>query len=66
MATLPSGHVTAWPRQSRKLINQIVDDFARERPEALYAELPLSPISFDEGFRQVTYRGFSNAVNGMA
>lgn len=66
MATLPSGQVTTWPRQSRKLINHIVDDLARERPEALYAELPLSPTSFDEGFREVTYRDFSNAVNGMA
>lgn len=49
-----------------KLLNHIVDDMSRERPEAIYAELPISPTSFDEGFRQVSFRDLSNAINGMA
>jgi acyl-coenzyme A synthetase/AMP-(fatty) acid ligase len=66
MATITSEHASTWPCQSKKLLNHAVDDLARERPGALYAELPVSPVSFDKGFRRVTYRDFSNAINGMA
>ena len=66
MSTTSSAPTTAWPRQSKKLLNHVVDEMARERPDALYAELPLSPTKFDQGFRQVSYRDLSNAINGMA
>ena len=39
---------------------------AKDEPEMPYAELPLSSTSFDEGFRKVSYRDLSNAINGMA
>ncbi|KAI9874071.1 MAG: hypothetical protein M1830_010225, partial [Pleopsidium flavum] len=57
---------TAPPTQPKRLLNHVVDDMARESSEELYAELPLSPTSFNAGFRQVTYRAFANAINGMA
>lgn len=50
----------------KKLLNSIVDQLAKENPEFLYAEIPLSPSSLELGFRQVTYRVFANAINGMA
>ena len=53
-------------RPKEQLLNHVVDDIARENPELLYAELPVSPTSFDAGFRHVTYRDFANAINGMA
>lgn len=66
MSINESGDIEYWPRQSTHLLNHIVDDMARNRPEAIYAELPLSPTSFAEGFRIITYRLFSNAINGIA
>ncbi len=59
-------HAAARPGQCKRLLNHVVDDTARENPEMPYAELPLSPTSFDEGFRKVSYRDLSNAINGMA
>lgn len=61
-----NGHGAAPPAPPKKLLNQIVDDTARDNPELLYAELPLSPTTFDAGFRKVTYHAFANAINGMA
>lgn len=68
MATSVSvnGHDAAPPAPPKKLLNHIVDDMAREKPDVLYAEIPLSPTSFDAGFRRVTYRALANAINGMA
>jgi hypothetical protein len=43
-----------------------VDYLAQEDPGKVYAELPLSPLSFDAGFRTVTYQTLANAVNGIA
>lgn len=59
-------HDAEAPRSSRRLLNHIVDDTARKNPDMPYAELPLSPTSFDDGFRKVSYRDFSNAINGTA
>lgn len=52
--------------QTKQLLNDIVDARASKDPKAIYAELPLSPTSFDDGFRKVTYWEFANAINGMA
>lgn len=53
-------------RSPKRLLNHIVDDAARRNPDLPYAELPLSSTSFDDGFRKVSYRDLSNAINGMA
>lgn len=60
------GPAAAWPGQPNRLLNHIVDDTAQETPEKPLAELPLSPTSFEKGFRKISYRDFSNAINGMA
>lgn len=50
----------------KELLNHIIDGYARDEPERLYAEIPLSPITYAAGLRKVTYAAFANAINGMA
>jgi hypothetical protein len=54
------------PIKEKRLLNQIVDDIAKCTPEALYAEYPISPTGYEEGFRKITYGAFANAINGIA
>lgn len=49
-----------------ELLPHIVDHFAKVKPDALYAEYPKSPLTYEHGFRQVTFRDLANAVNGVA
>jgi hypothetical protein len=49
-----------------ELTPQIVDRLARATPDTLYAEYPNSPQAYAEGYCKITYRDFSNAVNGLA
>ena len=32
----------------------------------LYAEYPVSTLSYEEGYRRITYRNFANVINGIA
>ena len=66
MSSNDSGDLVYWPRQPRNLLVHIVDDLAYYKPDAIYAELPLSPTSFGGGFRILTYHHFANAINGIA
>ena len=50
----------------RRLLPIAIDEIARLEPEALYAEYPTSPTSYEEGFTPVTYAQFANAINGAA
>ncbi|PWY82061.1 acetyl-CoA synthetase-like protein [Aspergillus heteromorphus CBS 117.55] len=43
-----------------------VDQVAEAQPEAIYAEFPNHPLSYDYGFRKITYRDLANAINGVA
>ena len=48
------------------LLPNIVDRLAGVIPEAPYAEYPISPTSYDDGFQVVTYKDFANAINELA
>lgn len=48
------------------LISNIVDQRAQTEPERLYAEYPISAVSYEDGYRSISYSDFANAVNGMA
>ena len=61
-----AAHNFPWPNGRKQLLNNIVDKLARDHPDTLYAEVPVSPDSFDNGFHKITYRDFSNAINGVA
>ncbi|TEY43707.1 hypothetical protein BOTCAL_0362g00110 [Botryotinia calthae] len=52
--------------QAKTLLVHIVDYMAKTKPQALYAEFPTSSVTYDEGFRKVTYKDFANAINGVA
>lgn len=53
-------------RWRNELLPNIIDHLARETPEALFAEYPVSPLSYEEGYRKVTYKDLANAINGAA
>ena len=50
----------------KQLLPNIIDDMARVRPEAVYAEIPRSLTSCKDGYRKITYRDLANAINGVA
>ncbi|TGO07514.1 hypothetical protein BTUL_0270g00140 [Botrytis tulipae] len=52
--------------QAKTLLIHIIDHMAKTKPQALYAEFPISPVTYDEGFRKVTYKDFANTINGIA
>ena len=53
-------------RQTGDLVPNIVDHRAKDEPDMLYAEYPVSTLSYEEGYRKITYRDFANAINGIA
>jgi len=70
MATLQfsegSDNRPAIRHRSKQLINNIIDGTAKERPRALYAEIPRLSDSYEGGYRPITYRALANAINGVA
>jgi len=60
MTASPSKHY------GHQLPKNMVDNTAQRSPQLLYVEVPLPSVSFDGGFRTITYGLFANAVNGMA
>lgn len=58
--TKPDPHFTG------DLVPNLVDKRARLTPDAVHSEYPISALTYDEGYRRITYRDFANAVNGAA
>lgn len=51
---------------TRELVPSIVDHLALVKPNSVYAEYPVSTLSYQEGYRRITYGELANAVNGVA
>jgi acyl-CoA synthetase (AMP-forming)/AMP-acid ligase II len=66
MAANPPNRLVRDPRRTNDLIPHVLDYLAATDPEGLFAEYPFSPVSFQEGYRKVTYSAFANTVNGLA
>ncbi|KAF7934870.1 uncharacterized protein EAE98_002915 [Botrytis deweyae] len=49
-----------------ELVPNIVDHLAEIDPEALYAEYPVSTLTYDYGYRKITYGDFASAVDCIA
>ncbi|KAL3475544.1 hypothetical protein BJX99DRAFT_229519, partial [Aspergillus californicus] len=49
-----------------QLLPHIIDHYAVVKPEAIYAEYPVSLMSYEQGYRPITFKAFANAVNGVA
>jgi acyl-CoA synthetase (AMP-forming)/AMP-acid ligase II len=62
---MPTKHaqIANWRNE---LVPNIVDHLAKVTPSAPYALYPNSPSTYDDGYRTVTYKGFANAINGLA
>ncbi|KAI9650306.1 hypothetical protein NHQ30_000319 [Ciborinia camelliae] len=54
------------PEWREQPISRMVDHRAEVTPHLLYAEYPISPVSYDAGFRGFTYANLANAINGIA
>ena len=54
------------PRRTGDLVPNIVDQRAKHEPDMLYAEYPVSTLSYEDGYRRISYRDFANTVNGVA
>ena len=47
-------------------IPNLVDKRAKLTPDTIYSEYPVSTLSYEQGYRSITYKDFANAVNGLA
>lgn len=50
----------------KQLLNHIIDGLAQVRPESVWAKIPKDSLSYDAGYRKITYNLMANAINGMA
>ncbi|MCJ1466280.1 hypothetical protein MMC07_004899 [Pseudocyphellaria aurata] len=51
---------------TKELIPNRVDHLAQVTPHALYAEYPVLALTYEEGYRRITYGEFANVINGLA
>ncbi|PLB51382.1 NRPS-like enzyme [Aspergillus steynii IBT 23096] len=51
---------------TEQLLPHIVDHYAAVKPDAVYAEFPQCPTSYDQGYRGITYRELASAINALA
>ncbi|GLA30077.1 putative NRPS-like protein biosynthetic cluster [Aspergillus niger] len=49
-----------------ELLPNIFDHYAQVKPDAIYAEYPVDPMTYEKGYRPLTYKAFANAINGVA
>lgn len=49
-----------------QLLPNLVDHYVKTKPDAIYAEYPVNPTSYDQGYRKITYKALGNAINGLA
>ncbi|KAJ0426802.1 acetyl-CoA synthetase-like protein [Aspergillus carlsbadensis] len=49
-----------------QLLPHIIDNYAAVKPDAIYAEYTVSPTSYENGYRPITFKAFANAINGIA
>ena len=69
MATLQFSEGSDIPvplHQSKQLLNNIIDGMANVRPSSLWMEVPLSPTSYEAGYRKINYGMLASAINGVA
>ncbi|GAM35598.1 hypothetical protein TCE0_017f04050 [Talaromyces pinophilus] len=59
---MPNRRTAAKP----SLLPTIVDQLARDQPNGLWGEYPKSKTTLGDGYEELTYKQFANAVNGVA
>lgn len=63
--------MTTWAASSghdpgSEILPNIFDHYAQVKPDAIYAEYPVNPMTYEEGYRPITYKALANAINGVA
>lgn len=61
-----NGRLPEYYTGKKEILNNIVDFMAKKHPQALFAEFPVSPTSYDAGYRKINYENLANAVDGAA
>lgn len=51
---------------TKELLPHMVDYHATTNPNHVYAEFPVSPFTYEDGYRGISYQDLANAVNGLA
>ena len=51
---------------TNELVPKIVDYWAQQDPNRLYAEYPVSTLTYENGYQRFTYGDIANIVNGAA
>jgi hypothetical protein len=54
---LPRGH---------RVLPAIIDDYAKVAPDKIYAVIPVNDDDLSQGFKNITYEQFANAVNAAS
>ncbi|KAJ5632076.1 NRPS-like enzyme [Penicillium lividum] len=49
-----------------QLIPNLVNHYAETKPDAIYAEYPVNPMTYDDGYKAITYKVFANTIDGIA
>lgn len=65
--TTPSTKIEASASSTKKqLLPTLIDQIAATEPEAIFAEYPTHPTSYESGYQKFSYRTFANTINGVA
>ncbi|TGO45147.1 hypothetical protein BCON_0418g00100 [Botryotinia convoluta] len=51
---------------TKELLPNLVDAIAATEPEAIFAEYPVNPVSYESGYQKFSYGSLANAANGIA
>ncbi|TGO17333.1 hypothetical protein BPAE_0435g00080 [Botrytis paeoniae] len=51
---------------TKELLPNLVDAIAATEPEAIFAEYPVDPVSYESGYQKFSYGSLANAANGIA
>lgn len=51
---------------TKELLPNLVDTIAATEPEAIFAEYPVNPVSYESGYQKFSYGSLANAADGIA
>ncbi|KAF7884733.1 uncharacterized protein EAF02_005069 [Botrytis sinoallii] len=51
---------------TKELLPNLVDAIAATEPEAIFAEYPVNPVSYESGYQKFSYGSLANAADGIA
>ena len=61
-----SGYSSIPPDCGRRLLPVVIDEYARNEPDRAWASIPLDDWDLTQGYEDVSYDAFANAINKLA